>query len=198
MKSILAKWMLPMTATALAFGATLTMAEVIETDSSAGQRATRIEAHATVVAIETESRNVTLEAPDGQRFTVHAPEEMVQLDDVHVGDTLRAAYIEAIAGEVRKPTEAELAAPWVELSEFETGKFEGQPVTANARGVRAVCTVEGMNRLLGTATVIDARGGVHFITEVDPASMEGITLGETVVIEYLQAIAVTLEPVKAD
>ncbi len=159
-----------------------------------GARAMLVEVDATVVGIDLESRTVTLEAADGEQFTVHAPEAVIKLEDVTVGDVLRAAYMSAIAGVVREPTEEELAEPWVELEDAELGQFEGHPAAADARAVRAVCSIEGMNRLLGTVTVLDPNGTVHVIGDVDPAKMEGVTLGQTVVIEYLEALAITLEP----
>lgn len=189
--------------TRIALGALLTIAAAATTAEEAaknttGERATVIEVEARVAAVDLEGRTVTLEAPDGEQFTVHAPETLVKLEDVNTGDVLRVAYISAIAGEVREPTEEELAEPWVELEDAELGELDRHPVAADARAVRAVCTIEGMNRLLGTVTVLDPKGNAHVIGDVDPAKMEGVTLGQTVVIEYLEALAVTLEPVTTE
>ena len=51
-----------------------------------------------------------------------------------------------------------------------------------------------MNRILETVTVKDSRGNVHVIGDVDPAKMAGVTLGQTIVIEFTQAIALSIEP----
>ena len=59
--------------------------------------------------------------------------------------------------------------------------------------VRAVCTIEGMNRVSGTVTVQDPRGQFHVISNVPAAKMEGVRLGDTVVITYSQAVALSLE-----
>jgi hypothetical protein len=52
-----------------------------------------------------------------------------------------------------------------------------------------------MNRALGTVTVKDPRGTLHMIGEVEPEKMEGVTLGQTVVLVYTEALAVSLEKV---
>ncbi len=179
----------------LALSGGIASGEVVESMQTVAenQQSTVVEAHATVVKIDYKEREVTLQATDGRQFTVHAPESLGPLDNIHAGDTLRVVYVEAIAGEVRAPSEAELAMPWMELSQTQLGEFKGQPVAMGAVGVRAVCTIEGMNRLLGTATVTDAKGRVHMITGVEPSMMDGVTLGETVVIDYIQAHALALE-----
>jgi hypothetical protein len=53
-----------------------------------------------------------------------------------------------------------------------------------------------MNRLLGTVTVMDPRGKAHVIADVEPEKMAGVTLGQTIVLVYTEAIAMTLEHVK--
>ena len=66
------------------------------------------------------------------------------------------------------------------------------------RMIRAVCTIEGMNRVLGTVTVEDTRGNLHLITDVEPEKMEGVTLGQTLVIVYAEAVALSLEQKHAE
>ncbi len=160
-------------------------------------RMVQVEAEAEVAAIDLETRQVSLKLPSGEIITVAAPEKVVKLEDVSVGDVVHAAYVAGIEGEVREPTEEELAEPWVVLQDAGAGMVEGQPTVGAARVIRAVCTVEGMNRLLGTATLMDSMGRVHVIGEVEPAKMEGVTLGQTVVVVFQEALAVTLEPVGA-
>ena len=63
--------------------------------------------------------------------------------------------------------------------------------------IRAVVTIEGMNRELGTATVKDSRGKLHTIGDIEPEKFDGITLGQTVVLFYTEALAITLQKVAA-
>jgi hypothetical protein len=70
---------------------------------------------------------------------------------------------------------------------------ENHPGVGAARVIRAVCTIEGLNRILGTAVIKDPRGNVHVIGDVEPEKMEGVTLGQTVVMVYAEALALSLE-----
>jgi hypothetical protein len=63
--------------------------------------------------------------------------------------------------------------------------------------IRAVVTIEGMNRELGVVTIKDSRGKLHIIGDVEPEKMEGVTLGQTAVMVYSEALAISLEKKEA-
>jgi hypothetical protein len=148
---------------------------------------------AEVVAIDLETREVSLKGPDGSVFTLHSPERVVKLEDISIGDRVFTTYIAALEGEVREPTAEELAEPWLVIEEAAVSA-EGEPASiGGARVIRAVCTIEGMNRELGIVTIKDPRGKLHLIGDVEPEKMEGVTLGQTVVMVYAEAMALTLE-----
>lgn len=156
-------------------------------------RAVAISMEAEVVAIDLETREISLKGPDGDIVTLHSPERVVKLDDINVGDKVVTRYIAALEGEVREPTEEELAEPWLVVEEAGVSK-EGDPAAiGGARIIRAVCTIEGMNRELGVVTIKDPRGKLHLIGEVEPEKMEGVKLGQTIVMVYAEAMALTLE-----
>lgn len=166
--------------------------------STSGGRAMAISVEAVVTDIDLETRHVTLQGPAGESFTLTARDEMVQLEDVNIGDKLVATYIAAIEGELREPTEEELAEPWVVVEDAGKGVVDGTPVAGGARIIRAVCTIEGMNRLLGTVTILDPHGRVHVIGDVEPEKMSGVTLGQTIVMVYQEALALSLEHVESE
>jgi hypothetical protein len=158
-------------------------------------RAMAMTIEAEVVDVDPEFRQVTLKGPMGNVVTVTAGEEVTNFKDIKVGDTLVASYMAALEGELREPTAEELENPWV-VVEDSAASEEGEPAAVGkARLIRAVCTIEGMNRALGTVTVKDPRGKLHMIGEVEPEKMEGVTLGQTVVLVYTEALAVSLEKV---
>ena len=150
-------------------------------ETTSGGRAMAITVEAVVTDIDLETRHVTLQGPAGESFTLTATEEVVKLENVKVGDKLRATYISALEGELREPTEEELAEPWVVLEDGGKGVVDGVPMAGGARVIRAVCTIEGMNRLLGTVTILDPNGRAHVIADVEPQKMTGVTLGQTIV-----------------
>ncbi|MEM1114039.1 MAG: hypothetical protein AAGI11_19140 [Pseudomonadota bacterium] len=159
-----------------------------------GGRAMAMVIEAVITDIDLETKQVTIEGPLGQSQTLTATEEVVSLEDVSVGDRIRATYLSALEGEVREPTEEEKENPWVVLEE--AGQAEGMPAVGAARMIRAVCTIEGMNRILGTVTVMDPRGKLHLIEDVEPEKMEGVTLGQSIVMVYSEALALSLEPLE--
>ena len=161
-------------------------------------RAMAMSVEAIVTEIDLETRQVSLKGPDGNIITLTATEEVVKLEDVNVGDALRATYLAALEGELREPTEEELAEPYVVVQDSGAGIAEGQPVAGAARLIHAVCTIEGMNRLLGTVTVMDSNGKIHVIADVEPEKMSNVTLGQTIVLTFREALALTLEPVAAE
>ncbi len=161
-------------------------------------RASVMEMEAVVTAVNLETREVSLEGPNGNIVTIHAQEQIVKLEDVSVGDRLVVTYMEALEAEIRTPTEEELAEPWVVLEDTAVSEDAAQPAVMDARMVRAVVTIEGLNRPLGTATIKDSRGMLHILGDVEPEKMEGVTLGQTAVVIYAQALALSLEKKEPD
>jgi Cu/Ag efflux protein CusF len=159
----------------------------------AGERSVAKQITAVITDIDYDSREVTLEGPLGNTITLEAGEEVTRLKEFKKGDFVVATYAASISGDLREPTEAELAEPWVELDAAGVAEAGMNPGVVAGNVIRAVCTVEGMNRASGTVTVLDSRGDFHIIDDVDPARMEGVKLGDTVIITFSQAIALTLE-----
>jgi hypothetical protein len=155
-------------------------------------RVMAMEAEAVITAIDLETREVTLQGPNGSIFTLQAQEKVVKLEDVKVGDTLVVTYLAALESELREPTAEEIAEPWLELEEEVVSDDAAQPGIADMRVIRAVVTIEGMNREFGTVTIKDSRGKLHIIGDVEPEKMEGVTLGQTAVMVFSQAIALTM------
>ncbi len=158
-----------------------------------GGRAVAMEAEAEITAVDLKTRQVTLRGPGGNTFTLQSQDKAIALEEVKVGDSVVVTYIAAMESELRVPTAEEIAAPWVELDEEAVSEDATHPGIADMRVIRAVVTVEGMNRVSGTVTVKDSRGMVHIIGDVEPEKMEGVKIGETAVIVFAEAIALTLK-----
>ena len=97
------------------------IAEEEQASAEAGGRAMAMSVEAVVTKIDLETRQVTLQGPEGNSFTLTASEEVVKLEDVKVGDKLRATYLAALEGELREPTEEEKAEPFVEVRDSGAG-----------------------------------------------------------------------------
>jgi hypothetical protein len=163
-----------------------------------GLRAMALTVDAVVTAIDLETMQIGLMGPGGAPFTITAPEQVIKLEDVSVGDRVVATYLSALEGELRAPTQDELAEPWVVLEDAAISEDADAPAISGARQIRAVCTIEGLNRVLGTVMLKDSNGNLHVLDDVDPAKMEGVTLGQTLVVVYTEALALSLEHTAAE
>ncbi len=155
-----------------------------------GERAMAIEVDAEVIAVDQETRELVLRLPTGEQLTTVVDPAVKRLNEVAPGDFLVVTYMAAIAGEVREPTEEELANPWVEGADSDVAGMDEAPGGALVASIRAVCTIKGMNRLLGSVMIMDPRGKTHIITDVPRERIEQLTLGQTVVMTFTQAVAV--------
>lgn len=163
---------------------------------SASAKGVSLVMQAQVVEVDRTNREVSLKGPDGNVVTMAVGRDVIDLERVKVGDTLVSTYRQSLEAELRKPTKEELAEPWVVVEE-QVGLDDPAPeALGGARVVRAVCTIEGMNRILGTVVIQDARGKLHVIGGVEPEKMEGVTLGQTLVVVHTEALAIALEHVK--
>ena len=165
-------------------------------EAKGGERAAAVVVEAVIVAIDKKTREVSMELPMGNVVTLTAGPDVKRLQDFAVGDSIVATYLTSLAGEVRAPTEEEKAEPWVVLEGEMVAEANMPPGVAGMRVIRAVCTIEGMNRITGTVMVKDPRGKFHVIADVKPERMEGVTLGTNLIITYSEAVALSLE--KAD
>ena len=162
------------------------------------ESAMAIEISAQVVAVDAEARELVLLLPTGEQVTTTVDAAVQRLDEFAAGDTLVVTYLAALAAELREPTEEELANPWMEGAGAGRAGPDGAPAGAIINAVRAVCTVEGMDRLRGTATILDSRGKVHVIQDVKPERLEQLRIGQTVVMTFTQAVAIGLEKAPSD
>ena len=169
------------------------LAQEAATEDEPKTRTMGVALEATVVDVDKETRQVSLKSPVGNVVTLTIPEEVATLETVKAGDTVLVTYVAGMEMELREPTAEELAEPWAVVEEGGALADSEKPAIGGARVIRAVCTIEGLNRELKTATLKDSRGKLHLIGDVEPEKMEGVTLGQTVVVVFAEAMALTLE-----
>ena len=171
----------------------LSLAELEVSERGENERTMAKRISAIITDIDRESREVTLEGGLGNSITLAVGPEVKRFDEFKVGDLVVATYVSSISGELRAPTEAELAEPIVELDAAAVADADMEPGAAVGRSIRAVCTIEGMNRITRTVMLKDPDGDFHIIDDVDPAKMAGVWLGDTIIVTYTEAFALTLE-----
>ena len=106
----------------------------------------------TVTEINSETREITLKGPDGELVTVTASDQVKRFDEIQVGDVITFEYYTYMMAEFRQPTEEELAEPLVALAEGGKAPEGMDPGAVVGAIVKAVVTVEILNRPNMTAT----------------------------------------------
>ena len=148
---------------------------------------------ASVEAIDQASREVTLKGPLGNSVTFTVDQRVKRLNEVMVGDNIRAEYYVSFAAEVRKPTAEEEKTPLVVLGATAKAPPGTSPKAGGLRRFKVVTTVEGLDRPTETITVKGPRGNFLTARVADPSRLTQVRIGETIIITYTEALAISLE-----
>ena len=160
---------------------------------ASGARAIVAEVEGEVIAVDMETREVVVRGPAGNFVTLTAREDGVDLSKIVPGDTIIADYVASVEAEVRAPTEE--ANPWVVLGEMGRTADESEMTAAgSARLIRAVCTIEAMDRN-GNVMIKDARGRMHTVGGVEMSKLDNVRLGDTVVVVFTEALVLSLKEI---
>lgn len=156
------------------------------------ERTGTVSVTATVKAVNLETRMVTLQAPDGRSFTIHAGKEVVNLPQVKAGDVVVAVYTEALAVRMAKPGEVR-----DDISqEIGRAKPGSKPGAYEVIETTVTAKIEDINKARQTASLRMPDGDVLTVKVMDPANLEKVRMGDTIVITYREAFAVSIEKAK--
>jgi len=162
--------------------------------AAAGRKA---QVNAVVQAIDLTTRMVTLKAENGKEFTTKVDEKIKNLDKVNVGDTVKAAYVEAVAVELKRGEKIE---PGMEKKSGGAVSKPGEKpaiVVGNKSTVSAV--IEAIDLKKNTVTFRGPEGKTRTVTVKDAKYREmlkEVQVGDVVELTYVEAVAITLEPAK--
>ena len=152
----------------------------------------------TVTAVNPETREITLMSPDGGLMTITAGEEVERFNEIAVDDVIEFDYYTYIKAEFREPTEEEKAEPVQMLVEAGKATEEMAPAGAVGAVVKAVVTIEALNRPLMLATVSGPNGNYVSIPMEDAEFMTKLHIGQVFILTYAEAMAVSLEKVSIE
>ena len=168
----------------------LPSAEEAPTLSRTVAEASMVTVRGWIDAIDKTNRTVTLKGPRGGTVTLDVKDSK-KLDSVAVGDPVVAAFIEALALEVKKVPGA---APGVSVTEARTTSQPGEtPSGAVGREVVVTATITAVDRKAQTVTIKGPRGNTETIKVKDAANLKGVESGDVAELTYTQALAVTLD-----
>jgi Cu/Ag efflux protein CusF len=143
-----------------------------------------VDVTATVAKIDQKTRLVTLKADDGEEYTFVASADVANLDQVKKGDLVTATYTEALVYEVKQggkagaeTTEAAAVAP-----------LGAKPAGGVAEETTVTVKVAAINAKAPSVTFKGPEGKTRTIKVKDPSKLQGVKVGDTVQITYVEAV----------
>jgi hypothetical protein len=153
---------------------------------------------ATIEALDHETREATLRGPLGNSVTFTVDDRVERLNEFAVGDSVTADYFVSVAFELREPTAEEKAEPLVITEGAGKAPAGVTPAAGGLSQIKAVCTIEGLDRPTETVTLKGPLGRYVTVRTADPANLPHLRIGESVVVTYTEALAVSLEKAETD
>lgn len=151
---------------------------------------------AQVKSIDHKTRAVTLEVSGGEPVSFIASEEARNLDQVSVGDTVVAEYVESISIQVVAAENAEAGV--AELTAMARSKKGEMPGMAAIGSRIEVATVEAINIETNTFKLKLADGSIQEYTARNPENLKKSAVGDVVITTFTQAIALTVEKTSSE
>lgn len=180
-------------------GAALALsAQAQETKSAAPQqisaeRTVLVTVTARVEAIDQAKREVTLKGPLGNVVTFVVDERVKRLNEFKVGDEVTADYYVSLAGEFRAPTKEEKKKPLSVVAGGARAPKDASPAGGALRAFKVVATVEGLDLPTRSVTLKGPMGNFLTVRAASVDNLKKLHLGETIVVTYTEALAISLQ-----
>ena len=144
---------------------------------------------ATVEAIESDSRTLTLKMPDGTIVMITVPETVVRFPEIKVGDVITARYYENVVIRMKKPGEKDVDA--TSTANIPAGTRGPSGTVAKQRTITA--TITTINRGVPSITFTGPNGWTYSSKVQDTKGLAGVLVGDKVVITWTDALLVSFE-----
>ena len=157
------------------------------------EKAALVSVTAKIESIDQTTREVSLKGPLGNVVAFTVDKRVTRLNEFKVGDNVTADYYVSMAADVRPPTEQEKANPISVLQQTAKAPVGTQPAAGALRITKVVATVEGLDRPTKTLTVAGPKGNLVTTEVENVANLTRLRIGDTVVVTFTEALAVSLE-----
>ena len=147
---------------------------------------------ATVEAIDTGTRTLTLKLADGTYETLVAPASVERFDAIKVGDTLTARYYDNIVLRVKKPGEKD-----VNTAEDAFTKTPGAAPGATAAKQRTItATITAIDMKIPSITFSGPNNWKYSSKVQDINALKQVKVGDKIDITWTEALLVGFTPAK--
>ena len=152
-----------------------------------------VDVTAKVAHINHKTREVTLKAADGSETSFVADAAVQNLDQVKKGDVVTATYTEALAYEVMKKGGKPSADTTVAAAAAAPG---AKPAGAIGQNTTVTVAITAIDAKAPSVTFKGPDGKKQTVKVASADKLQGVSVGDTVVISYTEAIAVKVDKKK--
>ncbi|MGF6600846.1 hypothetical protein P3T23_005585 [Paraburkholderia sp. GAS448] len=146
---------------------------------------------ATIVAIEPDSRTVTLKDGKGRVVQVEVGEEARNFDQLKVGDIVATEYREAISLSLSKTSGPRSATQRLIEKRAAPGARPGGTI---GREITVMADVISVNSKEKTVTLKGPQGNIVDVYVENPEQMKSVRKGDQVEVVYTEAVAISVTP----
>jgi len=140
-------------------------------------------------------RWITLKNSAGQSISFRVSPQVKRLAELKVGDDVVTRYVESLAFEVREPTALERANPRTVIGAAVKAGQTLPPGIAAGTATHTIVEVTGLNLEENTALIKLPEGNTVTIRARYPENLRRVSVGDTIAVTYVAALAVAIEPV---
>lgn len=147
---------------------------------------------ATIVAIDSTNRLITLKDKDGMTDTIVAGPEVKRFNELKVGDVVTFRYYESVVYAIQKPGD-KAPAPAAAGLVRSTGPKPGGTLSEQ---MIAVVSIQAIDAKIPSVTIKTEDGSVMSFKVEDPKNLNDVKVGDKVQITYTRALAISVEAPK--
>lgn len=147
---------------------------------------------ATIVAIDSTNRLITLQNKEGLTDTLYAGPEVKRFSELKVGDIVTFRYYESVVYAIQKPGDK----PPVPASGGLVRGTGPKPGGTISEQMTAVVTIQAIDAKVPSVTIKTEDGSVMSFKIEDPKNLTGVKVGDRVQITYTRALAISVEAPK--
>lgn len=147
---------------------------------------------AKVKAIDYTTRKITLEDSGGHSANFIASDAIERLNEVKVGDSVKAEYSVSLLAERRAPTADERENPIAMVAIAGRAGEDKAPAGGAAMATRVVTTVEAIDLPNMRVTLMGPMGDSTTFKAKNPDNVKKLRIGDTIIITYSEAMGLSL------
>ena len=148
----------------------------------------------TISDIDYANREMTLTDSQGRSETFAVDKDVKRFNEAKVGDKVSLDYYLGMNAQIRKPTAEEAQNPLVVTAISGRAAPDVPAAAHSVQQVRALVTIEAMDRAKQTVTVKGPRGKYYVARVADPSRFDKVHIGDTIVLTFTEAAVVSLNP----